>query len=200
LSFTRVEVLSPSAGWITIQGDPKATRTVEIPFQTSIETEIAQTLVKDGEYTHIKLYLADENYIVLSTNPKNLQPLYFKRDHDDSADKGDKGHDGNHDRNHDGDHEDDDAGEHDDLVKKGHRFKIKHFKPVFVKKGNLTTVYLEMEIDELVEYKDHSNQFVLDHAKADFIESVLTPIILPKDVKTPGSMPKEDKKLILNTL
>ncbi|MES0488743.1 MAG: DUF4382 domain-containing protein [Leptospirales bacterium] len=152
LSFGRIEVLTPSQGWTIIQAKPGQARTLKIPIQPGTEVEIAQMAVEAGEYTKIKVYLTDDNYVTFSTDPGTFHQLYFEQDDEDDEDEIDASGD------------------------KGHRFKIKHFKPVIVREGYLTTIYLDVEANELVEYEDDENEYLID-PEAKYVGSILTPIL-----------------------
>ena len=167
LSFGRIEVLSPSKGWTVLQAEPGQARTLEISPEPGVEVEITQAAVDTGEYTKVKVYLTDDNYVVLSTDPGTFHTLYFEHD-------GENDH--KYKENRHGDEHENDSDTSDD---KGHRLKIEHFKPVVVQDGYLTTIYLEVEVDELVEYEDKKDKYEID-IETYYTESILSPLITEK--------------------
>ena len=171
LTIGRVEVLTESAGWSVIYDVVVNGYSSDISLEPESESEIFSAILEDGVYKKIKIYFVGSPYGVSSTDKALIYTLNWERherDHDREYDH----HHGNHD-NHESDHYN------------GHRLKIEHFDSVQVKEGYVTTLFLEIEADEIVEYQRHRGFYKVEPEALYSGYEMIAPAPPDKGDKTP---------------
>lgn len=184
LTIRKIEALESQKGWVTLY-EPLVNGYVEdFLLEPQTESEIFESIVENGEYLKVKITLKEEGYAYSASDIAVAYLLIWdKKDHW----HGHKKWRGKYRNEHDQD--DHDKYKKEDRNKRSgeQRLKVKHFYPVSVQEGFLTTLYLEVEPEEFIEYKKKYNAYAID-PEVSYAGYEMTQIITENDKQEPAKM------------